>query len=357
MDRIAELPPDLPSADSPGAGFGHGWQRGEAWEVRIGCQGGAASALPRFGGSSTAARSDHLIDLDARADKDYVRRHSFSMRTRGDAMTNLEQQRDAWNRFAASYDEAITPLATRVAERALALAGVRAGDRLLDVAAGPGALSFPAARLGADVLAVDYSPAMVDLLELRAKERALSNLRARVMDGTALELDDGSFDIACSQLGIMLFPDRSAGLRELARVTRTGGTGVIVVFGPPDRVPFLSMFFEAVAAAVPGFATPPPRESPLFCLCDPGDVIREMSEAGFRDVRVEPLEDLMEIASTEHLWLTMQGSAPAVAGLLARLSEAEREASRRALADAFRARFGDGPAVLPVAFNVGIGHR
>jgi len=64
---------------------------------------------------------------------------------------------------------------------------VRAGEDLLDVAAGPGALSLPAARLGAKVLSVDFSPAMVDLIQQRARGEGLENLTARVMDGTALE--------------------------------------------------------------------------------------------------------------------------------------------------------------------------
>jgi cyclopropane fatty-acyl-phospholipid synthase-like methyltransferase len=61
-------------------------------------------------------------------------------------MANLEQMREAWDRYAVGYDEAITPLSMRVAEDALRIAGVEPGTRLLDIAAGGGALSIPAAR-------------------------------------------------------------------------------------------------------------------------------------------------------------------------------------------------------------------
>ena len=271
-------------------------------------------------------------------------------------MTNLEQQRDAWDQFAQAYDDAITPISMRVAEEALALAGLSPGEKLLDVAAGPGALSLPAARLGAEVLSVDYSPAMVELLQQRARDEGFANLAARVMDGTALDLADGSFDLACSQLGIMLFPDRAAGLRELARVSRQGGRGVMVVFGPPERVP-LAMFFRAVAQANAGFAMTPPRQSPLFCLSDPEDLVSEMTEAGFQGVDVHQVETSLDVESSTELWNLMLGGAPAIAGLLRGLAAEQQRATRTAFEQLFGEQFGSGGASLPMAFNVGIGRR
>jgi len=64
----------------------------------------------------------------------------------------LELTRGAWDRIAAGYDEFVTPTEARLANEALGLAGVRPGMRFLDVAAGAGGLSLPAARLGAEVL-------------------------------------------------------------------------------------------------------------------------------------------------------------------------------------------------------------
>jgi ubiquinone/menaquinone biosynthesis C-methylase UbiE len=273
------------------------------------------------------------------------------------AVTNLEQQREAWGRFSVPYDDAITPVSMQAAEAALSMAGVRKGDRLLDVAAGPGALSLPAARLGARVLAVDFSPQMVELLNQRARDEGLPNLEARVMDGTALEIEAGTFDVACSQLGVMLFPDRAAGLRELARVTRPGGTGVMSVFGPADRVPGLAMFFQTAAKNISGLPLPSPRESPLFCLSDPADLTREMTDAGFENVQVRTIDAEMVIQSHEEFWTKILGAAPAIAGLLANASERQREAIRRDVEAAFRSRFGSGPACVPFAFNIGIGVR
>ena len=92
----------------------------------------------------------------------------------------------------------------------LGRAGLRPGERLLDVAAGTGALGLPAARFGAQVLATDIAPAMIERLEARARAEGLTNIEARVMDGHALELEDDTFDVSASQLGVSLFRTSSA---------------------------------------------------------------------------------------------------------------------------------------------------
>lgn len=268
-------------------------------------------------------------------------------------MVNLEQMRAGWDRYASAYDEAITPFSMRVAEDALRIAGVTAGMKLLDIAAGGGALSIPAARLGAEVLAADFSPVMVELLNRKALEHGLSNLEARVMDGNALELNDGAFDVSCSQWGIMLFPDRRKALREMARVTRPSGKGVMVVFGPPQRVQIFSLFFQALSTAIPTFT--PPQNSPLFSLQNPQDLEREMEEAGFSDVQVETQEHPFEVQSGDHLWSIMQFSAPATAGVVQQFTSEQQGAARTTLVDLLRAQYGDGPVQLPTVTHVGIG--
>src|ERR671910_646834 len=100
----------------------------------------------------------------------------------------LEQTRAAWDEIAAGYDEFLTPSHAALGGDALRRAGLRPGMRFLDVAAGSGALSLLAARLGAQVLSTDVSPLMLERLEARAREERL-DLETRVMDGHALELE------------------------------------------------------------------------------------------------------------------------------------------------------------------------
>lgn len=269
-------------------------------------------------------------------------------------MAHLEQSRQAWEEYAEAYDSALTPTTSRAAEKALEAAGVRRGDRLLDVAAGGGALSIPAARMGAEVLAVDYSRAMVDLLRQKAQRLGLTNLTAEYMDGTALDLEDDTFDFACSQLGIMLFPDRARGLSQLTRVVRPGGRGVMVSLGPPERVRVLTIFFEALTRAVPGFETP--KDSPLFSLANPDILKNEMQGAGLQDVGVTRIEIPVVVESAEDLWLMITAGAPAIAGLLRSVPDERQEEAKAELSKILAAHGGEGEtAVLPMAFNVGIG--
>jgi len=268
-------------------------------------------------------------------------------------MANLEQMQQAWEEYAEAYDKAITPISTRVGEEAVRAAGVGPGMRLLDIAAGGGALSIPAARGGADVIAVDYSRAMVGLLQRKARDMGISNLEVRFMDGTALELETATFDVACSALGIMLFPDRAKGLREMARVVKPGGKGVMVVFAAPQRVLFISLFFQAMAQAIPGFA--PPQNSPLFCLQDMEQLRREMTDAGFSDVQVQQFETDLEVESADHWWNMLVSGAPAIAGLLRGLPEERQRAIRSALQQIVAARSdGRTPVKLPLAFNIAV---
>lgn len=270
-------------------------------------------------------------------------------------MTTPEQTRDAWDRFAAGYDEAVTPFSMRVAEDALQRADIRPGMRLLDVAAGGGALSIPAARHGAQVLATDFSPSMVEQLTARARSEGLSNLEARLMDGHALELEDDSFDVCASQFGIMLFPDRRRALGELARVTKPGGRGLMVVFGPPPKVEAFAFFFGSMQAVVPGFT--PPQNSPIFSLKDPEELRREMAAAGLKDIRVETVDHSLEIQSGKHLWDMLTSAAPPIGALVANLTEDQKVGIQQALDGMIHQRSGGGPAALNMQVHIGIGMK
>lgn len=214
----------------------------------------------------------------------------------------------AWNRFAPGYDEHITPFSMRVGEDAAGRLDLKPGMSFLDVAAGGGALCVPVAKRGAHVLATDFAPAMVERLKERAVSERLQNFEVLVMDGQALELEDQSFDAAGSQFGVMLFPDRARGLRELFRVTKPGGEVVIVAFGPPPKVEIFSLFFAAIKVARPDFV--PPAASPIFSLQDPDQLSSEMINAGACDVRVDAVTHTMEVHSAEHFWGTLISSAP-----------------------------------------------
>jgi ubiquinone/menaquinone biosynthesis C-methylase UbiE len=277
-------------------------------------------------------------------------------------MTALEheQTRAAWDRIAPGYDRTNTPTQMWLGNEGLRRAGLASGMRLLDVAAGSGALSIPAARLGAQVLATDQSPVMLGLLEERARKEGL-RIETRVMDGHALELDDHSFEIAGSQFGVMLFPDMPKGISEMARVVRPGGRVLMNVYGDPHEIEFLGFLVGAIQAVRPDFTGPPMDPPPLpFQLQDPERLRKELASAGLREIKVETITEATKFQSGEELWDWLVWSNPIVETVLGALSltSDERGAIRQALDRLVRERAGQsGPAILTSPINIGIGTK
>jgi ubiquinone/menaquinone biosynthesis C-methylase UbiE len=195
---------------------------------------------------------------------------------------------EAWDAIAEGYDRYVAPQEVDLANEALRLVALEPGERFLDVAAGPGGLSLPAARLGAKVLATDWSPAMIERFEARVREDGLRDAEGRVMDCHGLDLTDDSFDVTGSQFGVMLVPDQPRALREMVRVTKPGGRLLVIAYGPPPEIEFLQVFISALKAVAPDFPGLPDDPPPLeFQVSDPEVLRQRLTDAGLKDVRVE----------------------------------------------------------------------
>ena len=219
---------------------------------------------------------------------------------------------EAWDAIAAGYDEFVAPGEAPFAQAGLSLPGLGAGDRFLDVAAGSGGLSLPAARLGAKVLATDWSPAMVERFKARVREEGLRDAEGRVMDAHALDIEDDTFDVTGSQFGVMLVPDQPLALREMVRVTRPGGRVLLIAYGSPAEFEALQVFIAALQAVVPDFEGLPDDPPPLeFQVADPEVLRQRLTDAGLRDVMVDTThEERIEIGSGQELWNWMLGQQP-----------------------------------------------
>jgi SAM-dependent methyltransferase len=247
-----------------------------------------------------------------------------------------------------------------VGNEGLRRAELRSGMRFLDVAAGSGALSIPAARLGAQVLATDQSPVMLELLRARAQKEGL-NIETRVMDGHALQLDDNSFDTAGSQFGVMLFPDLPKAIREMARVVRQGGRVLISAYGDPHQIEFLGFLIGAVQSVRPDFDGPPMDPPPLeFQLADPERLRKELAAAGLKDVKVEIITETTEHKTGKDLWEWLVWSNPIVEMVLGslNLTNDERSVVQQTLEKMVRERAGGRHAArLTNPVNIGVGIR
>lgn len=268
----------------------------------------------------------------------------------------VDQIRAAWDGLASGFDEFVTPESSSLAQETLRVLDLHPGARLLDVAAGTGALSFPAARTGAEVVATDLAPVMIDLLNERARAEGLSNLEGRAMDGTVLELEDNSFDVAASINGVSLFPDLAAGLAEMVRVTRPGGHVVLVGFGPPPTVEFIGFVMGAMKAVVPVFTPLPVDPPPLpFQVADPEVMRARLTEAGLHEIVVQGATCAMSFDSAEHLWNTFRFSNPIGARFVSDLTAEQQDEVKQALDAMLKERAGEHGAELHCAINIGVG--
>ena len=278
-------------------------------------------------------------------------------------MTTEDEERTwdpTWDRIAPGYDKTNTPTQMWLGNQGLRRADLRAGMRFLDVAAGSGALSIPAARLGAQVLATDRSPVMLELLEARVRREGLS-IETRIMDGHALELDDNSFDLAGSQFGVMLFPDMPKGIAEMARVVKPGGRVLMTVYGDPHKIEFFGFFVGAIQSVRPDFTGPPMDPPPLaFQLQDPSRLRQELAAVGLKAIKVETITETTEFQTGRDLWDWLVWSNPIVDMVLGslNLTNDERGVIQQALEKMVRERAGGrGAAKLTNPINIGVGTK
>ena len=266
---------------------------------------------------------------------------------------------EAWDAIAQGYDRYVAPQEADLANEALRLVGLESGERFLDVAAGTGGLSLPAARLGARVLATDWSPAMIERFEACVREEGLSKAEGRVMDCHGLDLPDDSFDVTGSQFGVMLVPDQPRALREMVRVTKPGGRVVLIAYRSPAEFEALQVFISALKVVAPDFPGLPDDPPPLeFQVADPGVLRRRLTDAGLRDVRVERAAERPSFSSGQEMWDWMFYSNPITGMVVADLSltEGQQARLRQVLDGMLRERAGaNGRAVLTNAVNIGVG--
>lgn len=272
-----------------------------------------------------------------------------------------QNRRAAWNNIAQGYDRTNTPTQMWIAGEGLRRVGLRSGMRFLDVAAGSGALSIPAARIGAQVLATDQSTAMLEHLAIRARNEEL-NIETCIMDGHSLELEENNFDMAGSQFGVMLFPDMPQGIREMVRVVKSGGRVLINAYGDPHMIEFLGFLVGAVQSVRPEFTGPPMDPPPLeFQLADPARLHSELRAAGLKDVQVETVVETTAHKTGDALWDWIVSSNPIAEMILTNLLEltrSERDVVRKTLEKMVRERAGDGEAALLTnPINIGIGTK
>jgi SAM-dependent methyltransferase len=215
-----------------------------------------------------------------------------------------------WDMVADAYTDEIVPVFELYARDALRLAAPPHGARIVDVACGPGTLTFAAAAEGFTVDAIDFSPKMIASLQARAAN--VEGITAQVGDGQALPYPAGTFAAAFSMFSLMFFPDRAKGFAELRRVLAPGGRAVVGSWARLEEVPLLALVFKCVRESIDealGDAAPKGGGLPA-ALTTEDECFGEMS-VEFSEVSVHRVEHPHVHASTDAFWESaLRTSAP-----------------------------------------------
>ena len=155
--------------------------------------------------------------------------------------------------YSAVVNDLVNPLGPILVEAA----GIKPGDLVLDVAAGTGNAAIPAAQIGAEVIASDLTPELMEVGKKWAAEVGVQ-LTWETADAEALPYGDGVFDAVLSCLGVMFAPHHQPAADELVRVCRPGGTIGLIAWTPPGFIGQMFATMKPYAPPPPAGAQPPP---------------------------------------------------------------------------------------------------
>jgi SAM-dependent methyltransferase len=227
---------------------------------------------------------------------------------------------------AEAYDRFVGRYGSGLARALCDAAGVRAGDRALDVGCGPGALVAElVARLGADhVAAAEPSPTFAAACRDRFPG-------VRVEDAAAEQLpfDDAVFDHVLAQLVVNFMTDAPAGVREMRRVARPGGTVGAAVWDYAGEMTLLRRFWDAAVALDPAAAER--DEGRCMRHCTPGELGALWAQAALEDVQVSAAVAEAQYDDLDDLWLPLESGVGPAGAYAANLAPDARTALRAEL--------------------------
>jgi ubiquinone/menaquinone biosynthesis C-methylase UbiE len=236
---------------------------------------------------------------------------------------------------AEHYDRHVGRYNAELARALISFAGVRPGQRVLDVGCGPGALTRELATVvGADhVAAVDPSPAFAEACRAR-----LPGVDVRVASAEELPFADASFDHALAQLVVNFMADAPAGVTQMRRVTRPGGRVSAATWDYASEMTFMRRFWDAAIATDPQAAAV--DEAVTMRYCKPDELRALLEAVGLEDVAVSSAVPHAVYANFDVLWEPITGGI-GPSGVYVRSLD---EQGRQALKDAYRHLLGVGDA-------------
>jgi ubiquinone/menaquinone biosynthesis C-methylase UbiE len=268
---------------------------------------------------------------------------------RAGVLDGWEQASSGWGRRAQRVRDWGMPVSTWMIEQA----SLQPGQRLLELAAGPGDTGFLAAELiapGGTLISSDATEGMLEVARERAGELGVSNVKFefKQLEIEWIDLPTASVDAILCRWAFMLTVDPAAGMREARRVLAPGGRLAFAVWGRADENPWSTIPTDALVGG--GYMKPLDRTaSPgIFSLADPERLQEMLEEAGFVDVLVESIEVMRDYEGFDEFWEESLDLSPSLSVALERLTEEQQDdALRRARSLAEPFTDADGGVHLP----------
>jgi len=241
--------------------------------------------------------------------------------------------REQWDRSAQGWNDEspkIRSWLTEATNAMIEMAGIQAGMRVLDVAAGAGDQTLDIAKRvgpGGRVLATDLSPAILAFCRENARGAGHDNVETLAADGETLAVEQSHFDAAICRLGLMFFPDPEKGLRAILAALKPGGRFCSMVFSTPVANPCVAILVSTALK----HAGLPPRDpyqpGGLLSLGKPGLIDELFRQSGFARVATTRVDAPFRLPSVRDYLDFVRGSASPILQILGRLDEPARAAA------------------------------
>ena len=225
-----------------------------------------------------------------------------------DALREWRESAQYWERHAQTIRTMFAPVTRALIEDA----GIIEGDKVLDVAGGPGEPSLTIAEVVGSTGSVTCTDAVAEMVfaaKSEAHRRGLENVFFEQCPADSLPFRDDSFDASVCRLGVMFFPDPLSGLREMLRVIKREGSLSFAVWHESNLNPFAYVVTDVISRHI---TTPPAEPDALgaFRFAEPGKLAQILKEAGATQVRERLLKFHIEAPiSPAEFWEMRSGTS------------------------------------------------
>jgi len=225
-----------------------------------------------------------------------------------DTLREWRESAEYWERHAQTIRTMFAPVTRALIEDA----GISEGDKVLDVAGGPGEPSLTIAEVVGPVGSVTCTDAVAEMVaaaQSEALRRGLKNISFEQCLADSLPFEDDSFDAAVCRMGVMFFPDPLLGLREMLRVIKSDASLSFAVWSDSNLNPYAYIVTDVISRHIP---TPPadPDAPSAFRYAAPGKLAQILTDAGATRVHERLLKFHIEAPiSRDDFWEMRSGTS------------------------------------------------